>query len=117
MTERRERGAITAELALALPAVVALMAVVLAVGSAAAGQIAMVSGARAGARAAALGLSDAEVSAAAEAVAGVSASVSVSRADGLVRVHCSRSVPVPPFGFRTAQATVVAVCEPARGCG
>ncbi|MDR2564786.1 MAG: hypothetical protein LBC97_01760 [Bifidobacteriaceae bacterium] len=117
MAGRSDRGSITAELALTLPAVVGLMAIVLVIGSAAVSQLAVAGGARAGARAAALGQNDTEIQAAAQAVAGGGVTVQVSRGDGLVRVTCARAVPVPPFGHRLAHAEAVAACEPARGCG
>ncbi|MDR1188171.1 MAG: pilus assembly protein [Bifidobacteriaceae bacterium] len=116
MRDDRDRGAITVELALTLPAVVALMAILLAAGSAAVNQIALTAAARAGARAAALGLADAEVEAAAEAVGGT-LTISVSRGDGLVTVKCGRQVAIPPFGSRAVRAEAAAMCEPARGCG
>jgi hypothetical protein len=112
-----DRGAITAELALALPAVVALMAVVLAVASAALGQLTMVGAARAGARAAALGHDDVQIEAAAGVIGGDGISVTISRGGGLVRVTCARPLAVPPFGQRLASAQAVAACEPTRGCG
>ncbi|MDR1633973.1 MAG: hypothetical protein LBS27_03420 [Bifidobacteriaceae bacterium] len=102
---------------MALPAVVALMAVVLVVGAAAASQLAVTGGARAGARAAALGQSDAEIEAAARATAGGSVTVTIDRGGAMVRVTCTRSVAVPPFGQRLASASAAAACEPARGCG
>ncbi|MDR2374550.1 MAG: hypothetical protein LBD77_10775 [Bifidobacteriaceae bacterium] len=115
--ERRDQGTVTVELALALPAVIGLMAVCLAVGSAAVAQVGVLGAARAAARAAALGLSDAEVEAAAVAVAGGGVTVSVSRGGGLVQVTCGRRVALAPFGSGVASAAATAVCEPARGCG
>ncbi|WP_456847646.1 TadE/TadG family type IV pilus assembly protein, partial [Cellulomonas sp. P5_C6] len=52
---RRDRGSVTAELAVGLPAVALLLVAVLTVGAAAVAQTRCTDGARAGARAAALG--------------------------------------------------------------
>ncbi|MDR0594818.1 MAG: hypothetical protein LBG60_16540 [Bifidobacteriaceae bacterium] len=100
-----------------MPAVIALMVLVLAVGSAAVGQLAAAGAARAGARAAALGQTDSQIEAAAEAVGGGGLTVTVSRSGGLVEVTCQRRLAVPPFGQRLTSAKAVAACEPARGCG
>jgi Flp pilus assembly protein TadG len=114
---RREEGAVTVELALALPSVAALLALLVGLGSAAVGQLRVSDAARAGARVAALGRDDGAVAAVAVAAAGVPVEVSVSRSDGLVAVRCQGSVWVPLFGARGASAEAVAACEPARGCG
>lgn len=109
-----ERGSVTAELALALPAVVLLLAAVLVLGSAATGQLRCADAARAGARAAALGEDTAAITAIAGRLAGSGASVGVDRGGGWVTVTVSRSVVAGPFGGGPlrAQASAVARVEP-----
>jgi len=86
-----DRGSATVELAIALPAVVAVLGAVLAVGTAAAAHLSCADGARAGARQAALGSSDAEVVAVAQRVAGAGAAVAVDHDGVWVRVEVRRS--------------------------
>ncbi|MDR1442145.1 MAG: pilus assembly protein [Bifidobacteriaceae bacterium] len=117
MDKASDRGAITVELALALPAVMVLLAVLLTAGAATVSKVSLAGAARAGARAAALGEDDSAVRAAAEAVGGSPLVVGVVRGGGLVRVTCGRQLAVPPFGSRLANVEAVAMCEPARGCG
>jgi hypothetical protein len=117
MSRARDAGSVTVELAMALPAVVSLLAVLLGVGSAAVGQLRLADGARAGARVAALGFADGEIGAAAAAAAGREVQVGVSRGGGLVTVRCEGQVWVPLLGGFAAGAEAVAACEPARGCG
>lgn len=81
-----ERGGVTAELAVGLVAVVTVLGAVLAVGAAGLAQLRCADGARAGARAAALGEPDAQVRATAARVAGPGAAVEITRADGWVTV-------------------------------
>jgi hypothetical protein len=100
-----------------LPAVVALMAVLLMVGSAAVSQISLVGAARAGARAAALGESDAAIRAAAQATAPLAVNVRLERGGGLVRVTCTATTNLAILGHRVLEASAAAACEPARGCG
>lgn len=88
-----DTGAVTAELALALPAVVLVMAVLLVTAGAATVQLRCAEGARAGARVAALGQSDAEVVAVARRVAGPGAVVDVQREPPWVEVAVSADVP------------------------
>lgn len=83
----------TAELALGLPAVVLVLAVVLVTVAAGAAQLRCVDAARAGARAAAIGEAPAEVRAAAARVAGDAAQVSVRPDGDWVTVVVSTSVP------------------------
>ena len=66
----RDAGAITAELALALPAVVLVLAVLLVTAAAGAAQLRAADAARTGARLAALGHTDAQVAAAVRQIAG-----------------------------------------------
>ena len=75
----RDRGTVTAELALALPAVTVLLAAVLVVGSAGIGQLRCADAARAGARAAALGDSPDRIAQIVHRVAGSDATVEVDR--------------------------------------
>ncbi|SFB00146.1 TadE family type IV pilus minor pilin [Cellulomonas marina] len=88
----RDRGSVTAELALALPVVVVLLALVLAGGGAVAARLACEDAARAGARAAALGEGAAEVTAAAQEAAGGGARVTVAPSGPWVTVTVSRAV-------------------------
>jgi Flp pilus assembly protein TadG len=117
MSQRRDEGTVTVELALALPSVILLIALLAGVGSAAVGQLSLADAARAGARVAALGHGDAEVAAVASRAARVPVDVRVSRADGLVTVQCQGTVWIPVAGTRGLSAEAVAACEPARGCG
>ncbi|MCB7135254.1 TadE family type IV pilus minor pilin [Cellulosimicrobium marinum] len=94
-TRRRatsERGAVTAELAVALPAVVLVLAGVLAVSAASGAQMRSADAARAGARAAAIGEEDAVVRATAEHVAGDGTLVVVHRDDPWVEVSVTSPV-------------------------
>ena len=88
-----DRGAVTAELALALPAVMLVVAVVLVTAAATSAQMRCADGARAGARVAALGQSDAEVTSVARRLAGDDALVRVVRSPPWVRVDVSADIP------------------------
>lgn len=108
---RRDRGSVTAEFALVLPAVVAVLVVVLTTASAAIAQVRCADAARAGARAAAVGEPHERVRAAAVHLAGPGASIEVSR-DGpwaVVRVDTPVQGPFP--GLR-AGARAEAWVEP-----
>ncbi|WP_134741081.1 TadE family type IV pilus minor pilin [Nocardioides sp. 503] len=101
MRRRTERGAVTAELALGLPLLVAVtigLVWLLAVGAA---QVRAVDAARETARTAARGDSDAEAVAAGQRVATAGSRVSVSRRDGRVVAVASGRVAGPGglFGF------------------
>ncbi|MGV8965997.1 MAG: TadE family type IV pilus minor pilin [Cellulomonas sp.] len=111
---RDERGSVTVELAVALPAVALLLAAVLVLTSAAVGQLRCADAARAGARAAALGEQPAEVRAIAEHVAGREAVIGVDTGAGWVTVTVSRAVGVGPFAGAPlrARATATARVEP-----
>ena len=89
----RERGAVTAELALALPALMLVVAVLLVTAAAASAQMRCADGARAGARLAALGQGDTEVAAVARRLAGDGALVRVARTPPWVLVEVSADVP------------------------
>ena len=93
--ERPDAGAVTAELAIGLVAVAAVLVAVLAVGAATVARVRCTDAARAGARAAAIGQDDAAVRAVAVRVAGGLATASVERQDdGWVQV----TVEVPVIG-------------------
>ena len=114
-TSGDDRGTATVELAIALPAVVAVLVAVLAVGVAAAAHLSCADGARAAAREAALGSADAEVVAVAQHVAGPGATVAINRDAVWVRVEVRRSA-VPWFdgagGPFTATGAATARVEP-----
>lgn len=114
VTSPRERGSATAELAVALPAVVLVLVVVLVVGSAALAQLRCGDAARAAARAAALGEDAAAVQAIALELAGETAEVTASTAGGWVRVVVSRPVSLGWLGAGalTARAEATVPVEP-----
>ena len=111
---RRDRGSVTAELAVGLPAVVLLLVALLTVASSAIAQTRCTDAARAGARAAALGEPDSEVATTSLRLAGAEASIAVSRADGWVTVEVSSPVGPGSWGGSPlrARATAVARVEP-----
>jgi len=88
----RERGAVTAELAVALPAVVVVLVAVLTLVAAAGAQMRSADAARAAARAAAIGEDDATVRATALRLAGDGATVEVVRGDPWVEVRVTTPV-------------------------
>jgi hypothetical protein len=110
----RDRGAITAELALAMPAVVMVVAVLLVTASAATVQLRCADGARAAARVAALGESDAVVADVARRVAGSGVTVVVDRAGTWVDVTVAADVAGSWFtgGALGLSATSTAWVEP-----
>lgn len=91
----RSIGAVTAELAVGLVAVVLSLSAVLGVAAVAQSQLRCVDAARAGARAAARGEGLAEVRALARRLAGGGATAAVSRDGDLMTVRVRRSVAVP----------------------
>jgi hypothetical protein len=108
-----DEGSVTAELAVGLPAVVLVLAMVLVVASTAIAQTRCADGARAGARAAALGEDDAAVAGVARRVAGDDARVGVARDDGWVTVHVDAAVGVGGhLGPVRVQASAVGRAEP-----
>lgn len=109
-----DRGSVTAELALALPAVTMLLAMVITLGSAAISQLRCADAARAGARAAALGDSPADVAAIARRLAGEESTVAVDRTGQWVTVAVSDAVDVGPLSYSPlrARATATARVEP-----
>ena len=110
----RDQGSITAELALGLPAVTLLLAAILTLGSAAIGQLRCADAARAGARAAALGETSAEITSIAGRLAGEGAVVGVDRAGAWVTVTVSRAVVEGRLagGSLRARASAVSRVEP-----
>ena len=89
-TSADDRGSATVELAIALPTVVVVLVAVLGVAAAAAAHLSCADGARAAAREAALGSSDAQVVAVAQRVAGPEVSVGIERDAAWVRVEVRR---------------------------
>ncbi|QHT56767.1 TadE family protein [Cellulomonas sp. H30R-01] len=90
----RDAGSVTAELAVGLPVVVLLLVVVLAVVGAGLTRAQCLDGARAGARALALGESSSDAAATARRVAGDGARVRTTRDGEWVTVVVEASVPV-----------------------
>jgi hypothetical protein len=111
---RRERGSVTAELAVGLPAVVLLLVALLTIASTAIAQTRCTDAARAGARAAALREPDGAVRATARRLAGDEATVAVSRAGDWVTVEVSSAVASGAWGSSPlrARATAVSRVEP-----
>ncbi|MBO3083419.1 TadE family type IV pilus minor pilin [Cellulomonas fengjieae] len=109
---RRDRGSVTAELAVGLPVVVVLLTALLTIASTAVTQTRCTDAARAAARAAALGEPDPAVLATARRLAGDAASVAVTRADAWVTVEVSARVGSVTWGPLRAAATAVARVEP-----
>lgn len=107
------RGQATAELAVLLPAVVALLVVLLAAGAAVVTQVRVADAARAGARAAVAGETSAQVQRIAADLAGEGARVSIGAAGDMVSVEVSRALPGPPgqWGLR-ASSVARAPVEP-----
>lgn len=116
-----DRGAVTAELAVALPAVVLVLVAVLVIALAGTSQLRVTDAARAGARAAAAGEPDARIQEIAQQTAGGGVSVAVRRADPWVTVTATAPVAGGWFGGRglsaSASATAWLEAEVARGAG
>jgi Flp pilus assembly protein TadG len=117
--DERQRGAVTVEIAVALPALTAFLAVLLAVGVVVISQVRCVEGARAGAREAALGSSDADIARVVGAVAGGRVRTTVARSHGMVTVTVTMPIAwgdlaIP--GRYEVDASAHAACEPDRGC-
>ena len=110
---RRDRGAVTAELAVALPSLVVLLGVVLAVGQLMLAQLGCVDAARAAARLAARGEPAGRVSAAVAAAAPAGADMTLTRGGGEVRVTVTAEVrlPLPAAPAVALAATAVAADE------
>lgn len=99
-----ERGTVTAELALVLPAVVMVLLVCCTLGAAVLGQVRCTDAARAAARAAAIGEPAAVVLAVAHDLAGPGARVSVAEDGEWVEVVVTRSVAADVLGAGTLEA-------------
>ena len=110
----RGRGSVTAELAVGMVAVVLVLAVLLVTVAAASARMRCLDAARAGARLAALGETDAEVAALAHRLAGPGAGVLVVRQPPWVEVRVSTSVPGGWFtgGAVGLSASATAWAEP-----
>ncbi|MDR0482491.1 MAG: pilus assembly protein [Cellulomonadaceae bacterium] len=87
-----ERGSVTAEMAVGMPAIVLLLVVVLTVGAAANAHLRAADAARVGARLVAVGESHEEVSAAVARIGGSGAQITVHREGAFVSVEVTRSV-------------------------
>ncbi|MFF9196746.1 TadE family type IV pilus minor pilin [Streptomyces sp. NPDC014779] len=112
---RSDRGSVTAETAVALPALVLFTAALLWALAAAAAQIQCVDAARAGARAAARSEPMADAEAAARAAAPEGATVAVARDGELWRVTVEASAPGPGGLGLTLRAGAVALAEDTLG--
>jgi len=110
----RDGGAVTAELAIGMIAVVLVLAVLLVTVAAASARMRCLDAARAGARLAALGETDPEVAALAHRLAGPGAGVLVVRQPPWVEVRVSASVPGGWFtgGAVGLSASATAWAEP-----
>lgn len=95
---RAVRGSVTAETALALPALALVLAGVLATGRVLLAQVSCVDAARAGARAAARAEADPQVRALVTSLAPPGSLVGIRRAEGLVHVEVVASVQLPVPG-------------------
>lgn len=113
-TTTADRGAVTAEFALTLPAVILVLVAALAVLGQATTQLRVTDAATAVARAAAVGESQRRLTEVAHQLAGPQAQVSVSTAGGWVTVAVTTPVPHHRLGLgpREASATATAPVEP-----
>lgn len=111
-TRPREGGAVTAETAVALPAVAVVAAVLVAVGQAAAAHLQCVDAARAAARLAARGETSELVRGRAAASAPAGATVVLSTAAGQVTVRVSAVVSLPLGLAVPVEGTATADAEP-----
>lgn len=116
MTAHRdtERGAVTAELAVALPAVVLVLVAVLTLVAASVAQMRAVDAARAGARAVAIGEEDTAVARVVARVGGDDADLSIDRDRDWVRVTVTKPVVTgwTAEGPLRARGTATAWVEP-----
>ncbi|HLS25808.1 MAG TPA: TadE family type IV pilus minor pilin [Beutenbergiaceae bacterium] len=108
----RQRGSVTAELALCLPAVVLVLMLVVTLGAASVTQLRCTDAARAGARAAALGHSTAQVHQIAADRAGPDAHVHIQPSGETVQVAVSRTLVSQWWGTWQISAEFSAVVEP-----
>lgn len=110
---REDRGSVTAEVAVVLPVIVLALVAVLTVAAVGVLHLSVLDGARAGARAAALGVPEAEAIAAARTIAGDAAAVDVAVAEGWANVSVRRGLPAGSglLGALGITATAVAAVE------
>jgi len=110
----RDRGAVTAEFAVLLPAVALLIAAVLVLASCAGAQLRCADAARAGARSAALGDPDSVVAEVAARVGGDGVLVAVRRSEEWVQVEVHRDLgpQLPVIGGITLGSVAAARVEP-----
>lgn len=108
----REAGAVTAELAVALPAVVALLAVVLAAATVGLTQLRIEEAARAGAREIMRGESASAVNATVQRIAGEDAQLAVQPSGAFSTVVVSSSVDAPVLNLFDLQLSARAVATP-----
>lgn len=108
----RQRGSVTAEFAICLPAVLLVVLLVLAVAGVSLAQLRCADAARAGARAAALGQEDGAITQIVTQRAGADAWVQVQRGQEWVTVRVGRSVLDSGWGSWEVVAEFSAVPEP-----
>ena len=101
-------GAVTAEMAVAMPVLVLLLVVVLTLVAASSARLGSLEAARAGARAAAIGYQHSQIAAVIEQVAGPQASFTLEIDDAWVTVHVSRPVVGGWFSSAPLQASAQA---------
>lgn len=111
MESTASRGSVTAEFAIALPALVVLLTAVLTLAASATAQMRCVDAARVAARAVALGDDDATVRQAVQAVAGDDAQVLVTPAEEWVTVEVSAPVVGGWFSAVPLRATGTALAR------
>jgi hypothetical protein len=109
-----EAGAVTAELATTLPAVTLLIALIISLAAALGTQFRVSDAARAGARAFAIGKTEAEIAQVVTQVAGLGASVELGREDGWGTVKVRHPVQIGPLalGPFSVTASATAWLEP-----
>lgn len=111
-SSNRERGAVTAELAVVFPAVVALLAIVLAAATVGLTQLRIEEAARAGAREIMRGESPESVHSSIRRIAGDSAQISVEPAGSFLAVVVSTGVDAPVLGLLDLDLSARAVATP-----
>ncbi len=108
----RDRGSVTAELAITLPAVVLVLALVLTLGAVSVAQLRVTDAARAGARAAAIGHSNDQVHQIVTERAGEGALVQVGYAGDQAVVSVTRPILGPAWGSWQVTAQFATTREP-----
>lgn len=112
MKERTEDGAVTAEVAVAFPAVVVLLAVVLTAAAVGLSQLRIEEAARAGAREVMRGEPAAVVGATVRRIAGEQANIAVSPGDASTTVTVTTTVDVPGLDLFDVDLSARAVALP-----